>query len=156
MLLQHHNFRIYEAHQILQNNDIDVYTIKTDAFTVKPSDLEKCQELLNFGSDIGLWRHSKTGDDINLPTKPIQKIECQSIQIPETIVNNIPVTIEQEYDTEYICKNIIEKNNRTLIRAKYAGSGKSYICEYMEKLVIKFSSYVRRMNLRRNIRTVAL
>ena len=42
--------------------------------------------------------------------------------------------IEQEYDTNWICKDIVEPSFTLLIKAKYAGSGKSYICEYMQKL----------------------
>ena len=41
--------------------------------------------------------------------------------------------INDEYDTLPICKKNIE-NNRVMIRAAYGGSGKSYICEYFEKI----------------------
>ena len=45
----------------------------------------------------------------------------------------IRLHIDDEYDTLPICKQIIE-NNRVMIRAAYGGSGKSYICEYYEKM----------------------
>ena len=123
--------------QKMQNENIKVYSVKTDAFTIKSSDLQKAQELLEFGADIGKWRHSKTGSDVKFPTKNFLRIETQSIELPTIKINNIPITIEQEFDTEWICKNIVKALNIILIKAKYAGSGKSYICEYMAKLVHK-------------------
>ena len=41
--------------------------------------------------------------------------------------------IDDEYDPLPICKQIIE-HNRVMIRAAYGGSGKSYICEYVEEM----------------------
>ena len=43
------------------------------------------------------------------------------------------VTVEDEWDTQAICKQIVEQNP-VIIKAKYAGSGKSYIGEYMKNL----------------------
>ena len=40
------------------------------------------------------------------------------------------MTIEQEYDTEYTCKDIVEPNTILLIKARYAGRGKSYLRMY--------------------------
>jgi hypothetical protein len=97
-----------ESLQKLKQNDIKVFSIKTDAFTIKSTDLQKAQELLEFGADIGKWRNSKTGSDIKFPTKNFLKIETQSIELPTIKINNIPITIEQEYDTDWICKNIVE------------------------------------------------
>ena len=47
---------------------------------------------------------------------------------------HIPLTIEQERNTEYICQEIVEPKKTLLIKGGYAGSGKSYICEYMQEL----------------------
>ena len=35
LLLQDHNYRVYEAYETLKENGIDVYSVKTDALTVK-------------------------------------------------------------------------------------------------------------------------
>ena len=43
------------------------------------------------------------------------------------------IKIADEYDTDTICKQILE-NKRVMIRAALPGSGKSYICENFEKI----------------------
>ena len=43
-----------------------VFTAKTDAFTVLKKDVEVVMTLLDFGSEIGKWRVSKT-KGVNLP-----------------------------------------------------------------------------------------
>ena len=128
---------MYRSIETLKKNGIQVHSIKTDALTIKNEDLAKAQELLDFSPGLGKWRHSGTGKDIKFPTKPLEKTINNSISINKIKVNNIPITIEQEYDTEYICKEIVETNKTLLIKARYAGSGKSYICEYMTKLGYK-------------------
>ena len=35
LLSQNHNYRVYEAYETLKENGIDVYSVKTDALTVK-------------------------------------------------------------------------------------------------------------------------
>jgi hypothetical protein len=92
------------------------------------------QQLLDFEPGLGKWRHSKTGKDIIFPTKPLEKRITHLTQLPQKTIITHPLSIQEEYNTEYICKDIIEKHNIILIRAKYAGSGKSYICEYMREL----------------------
>jgi hypothetical protein len=84
--------------------------------------------------ELAKWRHSKTGKDIMFPTKPFREKINSLIKLPKHTIINHPLRIQEEYNTEYICKDIIEKHNIILIRAKYAGSGKSYICEYMKNL----------------------
>ena len=134
LLLQHHAFYMYRSIETLKKNGIQVYSIKTDALTINSNDLARAQELLDFSPGLGKWRHSGTGKDIKFPTKPLDKAVNNLIGIHKIKVNNIPITIEQEYDTEYICKEIVEPNKTLLIKARYAGSGKSYICEYMREL----------------------
>ena len=43
-----------------------------------------------------------------------------------------PITLQGEYDMDTICKHFEEKR-RVMIRAEFAGCGKSYACEEMEK-----------------------
>ncbi len=47
LLMQHHNFYLNSSYKLLTNNGIDVYTVKTDAFTIRQSQLEAARELLN-------------------------------------------------------------------------------------------------------------
>ena len=58
---------MYTDYEKLKNNNIDVYSVKTDAFTIKQSDVEKAKEVISFYDDIGGWRVSKT-DNIVLPS----------------------------------------------------------------------------------------
>ena len=57
---------MYRDCKSLVDNGIEVFSVKTDAFTIKSSDLETAKVYLKFGNDIGSWRCSKC-DDINFP-----------------------------------------------------------------------------------------
>jgi transcription elongation factor S-II len=46
LLLQRHSFKMYTDYQSLIENGIEVFSVKTDAFTIKPEDLET--ELLKY------------------------------------------------------------------------------------------------------------
>ncbi|MFM7982241.1 MAG: hypothetical protein ACKPKO_23265, partial [Candidatus Fonsibacter sp.] len=55
--------------QFLQAADrqgVDVYTVNTDAFTIRQSQLETGRDLLSWEEGIGNWRLNKT-DDIKFP-----------------------------------------------------------------------------------------
>ena len=49
--MQHHNYKIYSDVKILNDNNIKVYSIKTDALTVHKNDIDKIKSLLNFSTD---------------------------------------------------------------------------------------------------------
>ena len=66
LLMQHHNFNLNKSWELLKANGIDVYTVKTDAFTIRQSQLDAAEELLNWEEAIGSWRLNKT-DDIIFP-----------------------------------------------------------------------------------------
>ena len=121
---------MYTDYEKLKNNDIDVFSVKTDAFTIKQSDVEKAKEVISFYDDIGGWRVSKT-DNIVLPSDNYKLSENFFIKIENPKFTR--VVVDDEYDTQAICQQII-KNNRVMIRAAYGGNGKSYICEYFEKM----------------------
>ena len=52
-------------------------------------------------------------------------------EIPK--VSNVKVEVEDEWDTKAICEKIATRNP-VIIRARFAGSGKSYIGEYFQKM----------------------
>ena len=54
LLIQHRSFYLNTGWKLLEDNKIPVYTVKTDAFTIKKSQLEEVQELLFLG---GRGRH---------------------------------------------------------------------------------------------------
>ena len=51
------------------------------------------------------------------------------IEIPKMIAKNIP--IEDEWGTKATCKKIMNVNEPVIIKAKFAGRGKSYMGEYV-------------------------
>jgi hypothetical protein len=53
---------MYLNHQILNHNNINVYSVKTDAFTIDANNLELAKSLLNFDNGIGSWRLSQVKD----------------------------------------------------------------------------------------------
>ncbi|MFM7989815.1 MAG: hypothetical protein ACKPKO_61925 [Candidatus Fonsibacter sp.] len=46
LLLQDHNIHLNSPYELLTDNGVDVYTVKTDAFTVRQSHLETAPELI--------------------------------------------------------------------------------------------------------------
>ena len=79
---------------------------------------------------FGTWRTSKD-DIIILPSRPLQQKENHEIKIEPLTVKLLDVP--DEYDTIYMCK-LFEQCQRIMVRAEYAGCGKSYACKEMEKL----------------------
>ena len=114
-------------------NNIEVFSVKPDAFTIKATDAEAAKSLILFNNTIGSWRISKT-EDIIYPTMKHETKINMNIDIKPLIVNHL--VVPDEYDTEYLCKLFIE-HLRVMIRADYAGCGKSYAAGYMEKLGYK-------------------
>ena len=62
LLLQMHKLRMYLNHQILTNNNFNVYSVKTDGFTIDANKIEIDNSLLNFDNGIGSWRLSQIQD----------------------------------------------------------------------------------------------
>ena len=156
LLLQYHNFKMYETYKTLTDNNIKVYSVKTDSITIHEDDLDKVygytylrkwrEGLLKFGDEIGDWRlvgHSVSqhlGSEtsqleekhtITLPTQPYKYKFNELPEIPK--IKNINISIEDEWNTESICKKVI-KQNPVIIRGKFPGTGKSYIGQHFQKM----------------------
>ena len=154
MLLQYHNFSMYEAYNKLFENNIKVYSVKSDAFTIDEDDLTRVMGkpnhfiksyrtgILNFETGIGNWRLTREGTSrvnptslrptnksINFPTCQYKFRHSNLIEIP--VYENEPIDVVDEFDTKTICNQIIQQNP-CMIRAKIAGSGKSYIGQYFK------------------------
>ena len=106
-----------------------MFSVKTDAFTIKPEDLETATACLHFSTDIGGWRHAKD-DDIKLPSENYQY--NFNTEIPITRPAFERVELLDEWDAEEMCR-IFEEKTRVIVRADLPGSGKSYACEQMRK-----------------------
>ena len=141
LLLQYHNYAMYEAYTKLEAKGVKVYSVKSDAFTIHQDNLSKVKPnpnhfiksyregILNFESAIGNWRVSTSR--INFPTEKYKFKYNKLIQIP--FQENEALDVVDEWDTEAVCKQIIP-NSPCMIRAKFAGSGKSYIGQYLNKM----------------------
>ena len=125
LLLQYHNFRMYQYYSKSYQNGVNVFSAKTDAFTIQRSDMAKVRELLIFNNEIGGWRVSND-KSINIPTVGYEVSQDELIQIPVFDSK----TIVDEYDTDNIME-IIEQNIPILVRGALPGTGKSYICQRM-------------------------
>ena len=111
-MIQNHNYKIYNDAKILNDNGINIYTLKTDAFTIEQDDERAVKILLKFDSNIGNWRISKTSDIIFLDKHISMKMNNE-MPIKLYQINNIE--IPNEYDSEYICKTFEQyKNVRNL------------------------------------------
>ena len=129
LLLQHHNYKMYKDYNALITQGVEVFSVKTDAFTIKPEDLEIATSCLHFSTDIGGWRHAKD-DDIKLPSENYQY--KFNTEIPITRPAFERVELLDEWDADEMCR-IFEEKKRVIVRAHLPGSGKSYACEQMRK-----------------------
>ena len=130
LLLQNHNYDMYDTYNTLTKNNIEIFSVKSDAFVINKNHLTKAKKLITFNNQVGGWR-AETDKEINFPTEPYKYRLNIKHDIP--IYTNNRLNIADEWNTEAICHQIIE-NNPCMVRAKYAGSGKSYICEHFQKL----------------------
>ena len=121
---------MYEDYYKLVEAGVQVNYVKTDAFLVKTADLKKTRKLLNLSKEIGGWRVEK-GKPFVVPTDDYEMKPNELVKIPT--YENERVSVEDEWDTKAICKQIVEQNP-VIIKANCAGSGKSYIGEYMKNL----------------------
>ena len=80
---------------------------------------------------IGGWRLEKS-KRVRLPTDDYKLKYNELVVVPQP--KNERLNIEDEWDTHTICKQIIDCGGKCLIRARFAGGGKSYIGEYFQKL----------------------
>jgi len=133
LIMQHHNFYLNNCYKILKKNDVEVYTCKTDAFTIPANGLDKAKELLNWENGLGSWRLSKI-DEIKFPCEDLRLAlkDNKLIEITEFKTYPLELTTEDEYNVDKLCE-YFENIKKVMIRGEYPGSGKSYACEHMVK-----------------------
>ena len=66
LLLQSHNLRMSLNHQTFENTNMNVYYVKTYAFTIDKTNLELAKSLLKFKNTMGSCRLSNA-DDTSYP-----------------------------------------------------------------------------------------
>ena len=131
LLLQGHNFKMYDAYKKLQEADVNVISVKTDAFVIDPEQIDIAKSVLTFSDKIGEWRVSKE------LFKPLEQqdyviVENELQAFEETNTKAKRIELKDEWDVDELCEHIL-KHKRVMIRAKYPGSGKSYVCEHLAK-----------------------
>ena len=141
LLLQHHNFTMFMTYETLKNAGVRVCSVKSDAFTIWSDDVHKVegfnclknyiQGCLDVGSEIGQWKVE--ADKKVICPKDQYKYKYNTLtKIP--LMKNETISIDDEWDTRSICEKILKVNAPVIIKAKYAGSGKSYIGEYFAQI----------------------
>ena len=124
---------MYEDYSALIANHIDVWSVKTDAFTIRKDHLKLAKKVLQFNDHIGGWRHEKGKHIVEPRDEHKSKV---STLMPIPLFKNDTLSAEDERDTKQIAKDIV-KHNPLKIRSKYAGGGKSRIAKYFSKLGYK-------------------
>ena len=127
LVLQNHNYAMNTAYETLLENNINVYSVKTDAFVIDMFNLKKAKELLKFSNAIGDW---KWNSKYIIPYKQF----CKQVSILPSITKytNETGTVKDEWDTDEIINEHILTNKRLMIRGDVPGTGKSYICKHLQ------------------------
>ena len=130
-LLQGHNDKLMRAYDLLTkvDNNVRVFSVKTDCFAVRAEDEAKARELLTFDQGVGTWRVSKT-EDIIFPYDTLQVKQLTTVPVVNIVSTRH--NIANEWNVDELC-DLMEKQRRVMLRAVYAGNGKSYACKAMER-----------------------
>jgi hypothetical protein len=128
LLLQEHNFKMMNAYDRLVEANIKVVSVKTDCFTIPVECEAMARELLSFDQGIGTWRVSKTSDII-FPFEVLKQYQLEDITIEH--IKTHELVIADEWNTDEMCEHF-EQHKRVMVRAEYAGCGKSYACKALE------------------------
>ena len=131
LVLQRHNFKMYQDYFKLINSYVKVYSVKTDAFIIGKKDMKKAKKLIDFSQDIGGWR-TENNKQVSPPSDYYKKKPSEIPTIPAYQNERLPTP--DEYDTQSNCENIVECGGCVFIKGRVPGTGKSYIGEYMKKL----------------------
>jgi hypothetical protein len=122
MIIQLGKLNVVNTLKILDDNQIPFYQIKTDSITIEYN--ESVEKLLDFGNKIGQWKYEPFSYFMN----PFYVMPSYLDEIIEHKIER--VEFEDEYDMKPIHK-FIEEKRLVMIRAKFAGSGKSFVAKSM-------------------------
>jgi hypothetical protein len=123
---------MYDAYKKLKEADVNVISVKTDLFVIEPEHIDLAKSVLTFSDKVGEWRVSKE------LFKPLEQADYATVenelqQFEETNITANRIELKDEWDVNELCNHILT-NKRLMIRAKFPGSGKSYVCEHLAKL----------------------
>ncbi len=116
-----------QACDILDKAGVNMYSVKTDCSTIPAESEANAREVLSFDQGIGSWRVSKTSDII-FPFENLTRNELQYIEFTHLVTHELAVN--DEWDVNEMCDHF-ETHRRVMVRAEFAGCGKSYACKAM-------------------------
>ena len=151
LLLQYHNYRIYKDYNTLRENDIEVFSVKTDAFTILRKNLQKAMKLLKFGKDIGDWKGVL--NNFGFPHQEYEMKQNEPIEIPEVV--NERIMLKDEWDSKEAVEKVLE-HKHVLIKALFAGSGKSHIPKQIQDKYILFVTPTNNLNQECGVEAVTI
>ena len=143
LVLQNHNYAMNSAYEKLLENNINIYSVKTDAFVIDMFNLKKAKELLNFSNAIGDWKYNFK---YILPHQPFHKKISVLPSITE--YTNETGIVKDEWDTDEIIDEHVLTNKRLMIRGSVPGTGKSFICKHLQNRGYKVLFVVPTNNLK--------
>ena len=151
LLLQYHNYRIYKDYNTLRENEIEVFSVKTDAFTILRKDLQKAMKLLKFGKDIGDWKGVL--NNFGFPHRQYEMQRNEPIEIPEVV--NERILLKDEWDSKEAVEKVLD-HKHVLIKALFAGSGKSHIPKQIQNKNILFVTPTNNLNQECGVEAVTI
>ena len=143
LVLQNHNYAMNSAYEKLLENNINIYSVKTDAFVIDMFNLKKAKELLNFSNAIGDWKYNFK---YILPHQPFHKKISVLPSITE--YTNETGIVKDEWNTDEIIDEHVLTNKRLMIRGSVPGTGKSFICKHLQNRGYKVLFVVPTNNLK--------
>ena len=85
LLLQYQHFKLHQDYLKLVDNNVDGWSVKTDAFVIRRKHLRRAKKALDFNQEIGGWRHEKG----KTPLEPRVKLEQKPNELmPIPVYNN--------------------------------------------------------------------
>lgn len=115
----------------LKSAKVCICAVKTDAFYVANRDSRRVRKVLDSNSNVGGWR----AEDKNVTRVPeIYPSKHNKItKIP--VYKSERLNVENEWDTESVCKRII-KLEHSMIRSKYVSATGKHLREISQTLFI--------------------
>ena len=110
--------KLWQLYKKLEDNNINVYGIKTDCLLVREDD-QVLNDIFHFNKDIGGVKFESGKNPIN---KKIAMVANDLIEFKQPVVNIIK--LKDEWDV-YEMKEVLQKYDRVFISANLPGSGKT-------------------------------
>ena len=108
-------------------------------------------KLLKFGKDIGDWKGVL--NNFGFPHQQYEMKQNESINIPEVV--NERIILKDEWDSKEAVEKVLE-HKHVLIKALFAGSGKSHIPKQIQDKKILFVTPTNNLNQECGVEAVTI